>query len=104
MKNALALHVIRSAAGRRKVSEAKILPANTLERHAQTVLVLLLVALLLWVGNTTQGTAVAVAEMRVELSYLKTAVEAPISVHTDIIQNLGRLQQRVTNLEDTARK
>jgi hypothetical protein len=48
---------------------------NAFERHAQTALVMLLVALLLWVGNTTQRTSVAVAEMRVEISYLKEAVE-----------------------------
>ena len=48
---------------------------NAFERHAQTALVMLLVALLLWVGNTTQKTSVAVAEMRVEITYLKTAIE-----------------------------
>jgi len=56
---------------------------NAFERHAQTALVLLLVALLLWVGNTTQQTAVAVARMEVELAYLKTSVEGPHS-HVEI--------------------
>lgn len=45
------------------------------ERHAQTAGVLLLVALLLWVGNTTQTTSVAVAKMGVEITYLKDAIE-----------------------------
>ena len=48
---------------------------NAFERHTQTALVLLLVALLLWVGATTQNTSVTVAEMKVEISYLKEAVE-----------------------------
>lgn len=72
---------------------------NAFERHAQTGLVLLLVALLLWVGNTTQATAVAVAEMRVELSYLKAAAEEPIVIHSDFDRQLGDLQRRVADLE-----
>jgi len=71
MRNALALSVILSQ-GKRRVTEVI---TNAFERHAQTALVMLLVALLLWVGNTTQNTSVAVAEMRVEIVYLKNAVE-----------------------------
>jgi len=61
--------------------------------------VLLLVALLLWVGNTTQSTAVAVAEMRVELAYLKAAAEEPMLIHSDLARQLGDLQDRVSLLE-----
>lgn len=49
--------------------------SNTFERHAQTALVLVLVALLLWVGKTTADTSVSVAEMRVEIAHLKTTVD-----------------------------
>ena len=70
------------------------------ERHAQTALVLLLVALLLWVGNTTQTTAVTVAEMRVELAYLKAKVDEPEAEHMDCIKQLADLRERVTGLED----
>lgn len=69
------------------------------ERHAQTALVLLLVALLLWVGNTTQQTAVTVAEMRVEIAYLKLSVERPHD-HADITQSVGDCQKRLSALED----
>lgn len=68
------------------------------ERHAQTALVLLLVALLLWVGSTTQDTAVAVAEMRVEIAYLKLSVERPHE-HADITQSVGDCQKRLSALE-----
>ena len=71
---------------------------NTFERHAQTALVLLLVALLLWVGAITQDTAVAVAEMRVEIAYLKMAVERPHE-HSDITQSVGDCQKRLSALE-----
>lgn len=73
---------------------------NALERHAQTVLVLLLVALLLWVGNTTQNTAVAVAEMRVELAFLKATVAKPALEHADCTKQLADLRKRVAGLED----
>ena len=68
------------------------------ERHAQTALVLLLVALLLWVGSTTQNTAVSVAEMRVEIAYLKLSVERPHE-HADITQSVGDCQKRLSALE-----
>ena len=68
-----------------KIGNAKVNDrfTNTFERHAQTALVLLLVALLLWVGSTTQKTSVAIAELRVELGYLKVSVERP-HVHDEL--------------------
>jgi len=74
--------------------------SNTFERHAQTALVLLLVTILIWVGNTTQNTAVAVAEMRIELAYLKRAVDSPLVEHTECSRSLSNLQERVTALEE----
>jgi len=47
--------------------------AKGLERHAQTVIVLVLTALLLWVGNTTQEMSVALAKLEVEVKYLSEA-------------------------------
>jgi hypothetical protein len=73
--------------------------SRAFERHTQTALVLLLVALLLWVGNTTQQTAVTVAEMRVELAYLKAKVDEPQLEHMDCIHQLADLRERVTGLE-----
>lgn len=73
--------------------------SNAFERHAQTALVLLLVALLLWVGSTTQDTSVSVAEMRVEIAYLKVSVERPHS-HADLTQSVGDCQKRLSALED----
>lgn len=72
---------------------------NAFERHAQTALVLLLVALLLWVGSTTQDTSVAVAEMRIEISYLKASVDGP-HVHTDIAKSVQDCRQRLNALEE----
>ena len=48
---------------------------NAFERHAQTVIVLLLTALLLWVGNTVQQMSVVIATLEVEVKYLRTSPE-----------------------------
>ena len=72
---------------------------NAFERHAQTALVLLLVALLAWVGNTTRKKTVAVAQMQVELSYMKLAVGEPAVEHKDCARAVLNLQERVTGLE-----
>ncbi len=72
--------------------------SNTFERHTQTALVLLLVALLLWVGSTTQTTAVSIAEMRIEIAYLKVSVERPHE-HGTTIEAITDLRQRVAIIE-----
>ena len=72
--------------------------SNTFERHTQTALVLLLVALLLWVGSTTQTTAVSIAEMRIEIAYLKVSVERPHE-HESTQEAITDLRQRVAIIE-----
>jgi len=69
------------------------------ERHAQTVLVLILVALLLWVGDTTQSTSLSVAEMRVEIAYMKHSVETPSPQYAEMSKRLDAFNQRALSLE-----
>jgi hypothetical protein len=99
MKSALALNAILF--GATKMEDEKVIqPA--FERHAQTALVLLLVALLLWVGNTTQLTSVSVAEMKVELAFLKGQLQKP-HVHPelqDILTRIDRCERQIVNLEE----
>ena len=64
--------------------------ARGFERHAQTVIVLILTALLLWVGNTTQEMAVALAKLEVEVKYLR---ETPHPIEgNQLVQIEVRLQ------------
>lgn len=74
------------------IPKAKV---NAFERHAQTALVLLLVALLLWVGKTTQNTAVSVAEMRVELSYMKGTIADPPERDVGLAKRIVILEERL---------
>jgi len=78
--------------------DRRAIVTNTFERHAQTALVLLLVALLVWVGNTTQKTQVTVAEMRVEVGYLKIAVESPPQ-YLELSKRVDSLQIRINIME-----
>ena len=75
--------------------------SKSFERHTQTALVLLLVALLLWVGSTTQITAVAVAEMRIEIAFLKAAASTPPPQYVEMSKRVDDLSTRINKLEDT---
>ena len=83
--------------------------SNSFERHAQTALVLVLVALLIWVGGTTQKTSVAMAELKAEVGFLRAAMAQPHK-HPDmdaIDLHLGKsindVRIRVKELEDRER-
>ena len=80
--------------------------SNAFERHTQTALVLLLVALLVWVGGTTQKTAVAVAGLRAEVAFIRLAMSRPhlhpemeaIDLHLG--ESIDDLRKRVKEIED----
>jgi len=72
---------------------------NLFERHAQTTLAMILVALLLWVGKTVQDTAVGVAELRVEVGFLKRAHEQPNIRLDDLEHRMTLLEQRMIKVE-----
>jgi hypothetical protein len=82
-----------------KNDEDEVVVSNAFERHAQTALVLVLVALLLWVGNTTQNTAVSVAEMRVEVAYLKALSELPPPQFLELSKRMDDQRNRIDYLE-----
>lgn len=67
---------------------------TALERHAQTVLVLILVALLLWVGQTTQQTSIAVARLQVEVAFLRQELTRPNAAHAEYERRLGQLEAK----------
>ena len=66
------------------------------ERHAITVLTLIIVALILWVGNSVQQTQVKLASMDVELRYIKEAVVQDNSKFKEIEQRLDSIEQSLT--------
>lgn len=69
--------------------------SNAFERHAQTVLALLLTALLVWVGKTTQDTSITIARMEVELRYLREENAKPHN-HGDIGKEIAAIRAEIT--------
>jgi hypothetical protein len=71
----------------------------TFERHLQTIIVVIIVSLLGWVGITVQQTQVAVAQLTVEVAYLKEAAAKPAEKFKDIEKRLDRIEARLANLD-----
>lgn len=66
---------------------------SSFERHAQTALVLLVVALLGWVGLTTHNTSLAVAQMAIEVQHLKSEVQKPADKFDEIERRLDAIER-----------
>lgn len=67
--------------------------STQLERHLQTLIVLILVALLVWVGTTVQDTQVAVAKLTVEVQFLKSRVDEPGKKFAEIEKRLDGIEK-----------
>ena len=65
---------------------------KTLERHLQTLIVIIIVGLLGWVGTTVQETQVAVAKLTVELQFVKNELRKPD-------QKFQRIEERLDSIE-----
>ena len=66
------------------------------ERPAITVLTMLIVALILWVGNSVQQTRVEMAAIQVELSYIKQGI---INESNSFMEIEGRHDQLFNSIE-----
>ena len=65
------------------------------ERHAVTVLTLVIVALILWVGNGVQQTQVKLAAIEVELSYIKANMNHDNDKFREIERRLDAIEQAI---------
>lgn len=66
-----------------------------LERHAQTVIAVMVVGLLAWVGMTTQATQVKVAELAVEVNHLKNVIRTPEARVNDLTRRIELIEEHV---------
>ncbi len=73
---------------------------RSIERHTQTILVLVLVALLLWVGGTVQSTSVEVAAMGVEIRHLQAQIEKPNAKFFEIEKRLDAIERQLGALHN----
>lgn len=74
-------------------------PAPPLERHFQTVVSGIALAILLWVGVTTQSTAVEMAKMSVEVAYLRTQINANTQALKVPDGKFSRIEERLDSIE-----
>ena len=70
------------------------------ERHAQTALVLLLVALLIWVGKTTQDTSVAIAQLKVQIQHLQSQTAPTTQKFREIEKRLDSIERKLQSISD----
>ncbi len=66
--------------------------SNAFERHAQTALTLIMVALILWVGSATQATQIKVAELTVQVNNLQSVINAPEARVNDLTRRIEVLE------------
>lgn len=69
--------------------------ATAFERHAQTGLTVVLVALLVWVGSTTQTTQIKLAELAIEVKNLKDVVRTPNARVDDLTDRMELIEEHV---------
>lgn len=82
---------------------------SVMERHAQTIIVVIITGLLSWVGYSVADMKTTVAEMKIQMSYLQTQMQAGVDDRfrgTDWRREKERLDeraagyaQRITDLE-----
>jgi peptidoglycan hydrolase CwlO-like protein len=78
--------------------------SRAFERHAQTALVLLIVALLVWVGKTAQETAVTMASLRVEIQHLQKQTEPTNRKFREIEKRLDSIEKQLQSISDKQEK
>jgi outer membrane murein-binding lipoprotein Lpp len=67
------------------------------ERHAQTGLVLLVVALLAWVGLTVNENQIKLAELSIQVQNLNNQVAAPTARVNDLTRRIELIEEAVLN-------
>jgi hypothetical protein len=69
---------------------------QSIERHLQTLIVVVIVGLLGWVGATVQSTEVAVARLTVEIEFLKKELHIDATSMIAIEKRLDTIEQQLS--------
>lgn len=75
----------------------QISPVSSFERHAQTALVILVVALLGWVGLTVNANQIELAKLTVNVQNLNNKVTATPARVNDLTRRIEILETAVLN-------
>jgi peptidoglycan hydrolase CwlO-like protein len=74
--------------------------SRAFERHAQTALVMLIVALLLWVGKTTQDTSVTIAQLHIHIENLQKQTAPTNQKFREIEIRLDSIEKQLQSIRD----
>lgn len=77
---------------------------TTTERHLQSVIVIIIVSVLGWVGVTVQQTSVAVARLTVEIEHLKAEVRRPGEKFIEIERRLDKIESTLADIKARQQK
>ena len=69
-----------------------------LERHAITILTMVIVALILWVGNTVQQAQVQLAAIQVDMEYIKRGIVTDGQKFYEIEKRLDGIERQMQTL------
>ncbi len=88
-----------------KDDEAERRAANTaFERHTQTALVILVVALLSWVGLTVNANQVQLAKLTVTVENLHDQISTPSARVNDLTRRIEIIEETVLKSAEKARE
>ena len=65
------------------------------ERHAITILTMVIVALILWVGNSVQQTQVKLAAIQVDMEYIKRGIVTDGTKFHEIEKRLDNIERQL---------
>jgi septal ring factor EnvC (AmiA/AmiB activator) len=77
--------------------DQKISPG--MERHAISILTVVIVALIMWVGNSVQQTQVTLGQIEVELSYIKNSLSNDRNKFQKIEERLDSIERELRSLQ-----
>ena len=70
-----------------------------MERHAVSILTVVIVALIVWVGNSVQTAQVMLAQIEIELSYIKVSLNHDRNKFEKIESRLDSIERELRGLK-----
>lgn len=78
--------------------EIKISPG--VERHAISILTVVIVALIMWVGNSVQQTQITLGQIEIELQYIKKSITNDRNKFQKIEDRLDSIERELRSIKD----
>ena len=80
--------------------DKKITP--NMERHVISILTIVIVALIMWVGNSVQQAQITLGQMEVELGYIKNSLTSDRDKFQNIENRLDSIERELRALQENS--